>query len=141
MRAVLDRCVALKTVLPEADTPKAVRLLNEFRAGLHELLAPDVFPVEVAHALAKAERRGIIPPPRGAKRLAAVLRGAPELHPYLPLLPRAYAIASAARIGVYDCLYVALAERLGCELVTSDARLSRSLRPSFPFIVDLASLP
>ena len=64
MRAVLDSCVALKTVLPESDTTKAVRLLNESRAGLHELLAPDVFPVEVAHALAKAERRGIVPPPR-----------------------------------------------------------------------------
>src|SRR5437764_60851 len=49
MRAVLDSCVALKTVLPETDTPKAVRLLNEFRVGLHELLAPDVFPVDVAH--------------------------------------------------------------------------------------------
>jgi predicted nucleic acid-binding protein len=40
-----------------------------------------------------------------------VLRNRPDLHPYLPLLPRAFAIASAARIGVYDCLYFALAER------------------------------
>src|SRR5207302_4947617 len=129
-----------KTVLPETDTPKAVRLLNEFRLGLHDLLAPDVFPIEVAHALARAERRGIIKPPLGARRLAAVLRNAPQLHPYLPLLPRAYAIASQARIGVYDCLYVALAEREGCELVTADLRLLNTLKPTFPFIVDLASL-
>jgi putative transposase len=38
-------------------------------------------------------------------------------------LPRAIAISSAVRIGVYDCLYVALAEREGCEFVTADARL------------------
>lgn len=51
--------MALKPVLPEIDTPKAVRLLNEFRVGLHELLAPDTFAVEVAHALTRAERKGI----------------------------------------------------------------------------------
>ena len=48
---------------------------------------------------------------------------------------------AVARIGVYDCLYVAQAEREGCELVTSDARLLRSLQPRFPFILDLVSLP
>ena len=37
MRAVLDSCVALKTVLPEVDTPKAVRLLQEFRIDLASL--------------------------------------------------------------------------------------------------------
>jgi predicted nucleic acid-binding protein len=141
MRAVLDSCVAIKTVLPEVDTPKAVRLLNEFRLGLHDFLAPDIFPVEAAHALAKAERRGIIMRPQGAKRLAAVLRNVPHLHPYLPLLPRAYSIASHARIGVYDSLYVALAEREGSYLITADVRLLNTLKPTFPFIIDLASLP
>src|SRR5205823_1960221 len=110
MREVLDSNVAIKTVLPEPDTPKAVRLVNEFRRGLHDLLAPDIFPVEVAHALVRAERRGIITPRFGSKRLAAVLKNPPQFHSYLPLLPRAYAIASAARTGVYDALYVTLAE-------------------------------
>jgi predicted nucleic acid-binding protein len=45
------------------------------------------------------------------------------------------------RIGVYDCLYVALADREGCELVTADDRLVRNLQHRFPFIVSLASLP
>ena len=56
MRAVLDSSVAIKWVLPEADTPKAVRLRNEFREGLHDLIAPDVFPIEVAHE-SRATRR------------------------------------------------------------------------------------
>lgn len=141
MRVVLDNCVAIKTVLREPDTPKAVRFLNEFRVGLHELLAPDVFPVEVAHALTKSKRRGLIRPPVGAKRLAAVLRNAPRFFPYLPLLPRAYQISSRARIGVYDCLYVALAEREGCELITSDRKLINALGPIYPFIMQLSSLP
>ena len=114
MKYVLDSCVALKWVLPEPDTPKAVRIRTEFLAGGHELLAPDIFPVEVAHALARAERRGVIRPPIGAHRLRNILADSPELHSYLPLLPRAFAMASQARIGVYDCLYVVLAEREGC---------------------------
>ena len=44
------------------------------------------------------------------------------------------------RIGVYDCLYVALAERRKCKLVTADDRLVNNLRPHFSFIVALASL-
>ena len=140
MKAVLDSCVAVKTVLPEVDTPKAVRLLNEYRVGLHELLAPDVFPIEVAHALSRAERRNVIRPPLGTKRLAAALRNAPVLHSYLPLLGRAYALSSQARIGVYDCLYVALAEREGRALVTSDQRLLNALGGRFTFLVDLAAL-
>ena len=38
-------------------------------------------------------------------------------------------------------IYVALAEREGCELVTADARLLSNLKLTFPFIIDLASLP
>ncbi len=44
----------------------------------------------------------------------------------MPLLPRAVELSSQRRIGVYDCLYVALAEREGCELVTADDRLVRT---------------
>lgn len=35
MRYVLDSSVAIKWVLPEPDTPKAVRIRNEARSGLH----------------------------------------------------------------------------------------------------------
>jgi predicted nucleic acid-binding protein len=141
MKYVVDSNVAIKWVLPEPDSDKAIRLRDEFRLGIHELLSPDVFPVEVAHALARSERRGVILQGEGLKKLNDVLNHLPGLHPYLSLLPRAFAIASSARIGVYDCLYVALAEREACELVTADVRLLNSLTPTFPFIIDLASLP
>ena len=58
-RFVLDSAVALKWVLPEIDSDKADRLRDDFRNAVHELLSPDVFPVEVAHSLTRAERRGI----------------------------------------------------------------------------------
>jgi predicted nucleic acid-binding protein len=57
------------------------------------------------------------------------------------LQPRNYEISSQARIGVYDCLYDALAEREGCGLLTADDRLVRALQPTYPFITPLSSLP
>ena|SRR5579884_2744846 len=141
MRLVLDSCVALKWVLPEADSATALRLRDDARAGRHDLLAPDILSVEVAHALARAERRGLIPTGLAAPYLASVMTVPVALSSYLPLLDRALAIASSARIGVYDCLYVALAEQDGCPLVTADDRLVRTLSAQFPFIVPLASLP
>lgn len=54
---------------------------------------------------------------------------------------RAFAISSQHRIGIYDCLYVALAEREGCDLITPDDRLVKVLQSHCPFVIPLSSLP
>lgn len=141
MKYVLDASVALKWVLTEPDAAKALQIRADFQTALHELLAPDIFPVEVSHALTRAERRGLIAVGDADRHLLNILSTAPRFHPTLPILRRAVSISSAARFGVYDCLYVVLAEREGCELLTADTRLAANLRPQFPFITDLASLP
>jgi predicted nucleic acid-binding protein len=142
MRYVLDSCVAVEWFLSEPDSARAIQLRDEFDQQVHEFLAPDVFPMEIAHALSRAERRGLIQPPDGSKYLSDLLAYLPELHPSLILLPRAYELSSSQmRIGVYDCLYVALAERERCNLVTSDTRLVNGLQPMYPFIIALGALP
>jgi predicted nucleic acid-binding protein len=67
MRYVLDSCVAVKWVLPEADSQKALALRDDYLNGTHELIAPDVFKVEVAQAIRTAQlnagpcvRRGLV---------------------------------------------------------------------------------
>jgi predicted nucleic acid-binding protein len=140
MRYVLDSCTGFKWLVVEQDTDKARQLRDDYRQAIHELIAPDVFPIEVSHALTRAERQGRITTAQGAQLMADMLNTLPQLFPSLPLLPRAYQISSAARIGVYDCLYVALAEQEGCELVTTDMRLITNLGSQFSFIVPLSSL-
>jgi predicted nucleic acid-binding protein len=140
VRYVLDSCVAVKWFLAEPDSAKAIQLLDDFSRQVHELSAPDVFPVEIAHALSRAERRGVLHPPEGSQHLSDLLAYLPTLHPSLTLLPRAFEISSHARIGVYDCLYVALAEREACELVTGRTRLMNSLLPFYAFIRSLDSV-
>ena len=141
MKYVIDSSVAFKWVVPEPDSDKADRLREDFRNAVPELLAPDVFPVEVGHALTRAERQRRITVGSAVPQLLNVLSTPPAFHAYLPLLLRACTISSQARIGVYDCLYVALAELEGCEVVTADGRLIANLQPQFPFIVPLSSFP
>jgi predicted nucleic acid-binding protein len=141
MRYVLDSSVAFKCAVFEVDTDKALLLRDDFRNAVHEFIAPDVFPIEVVHSLTKAERQRRLTPVQGAQALLDLLQTLPQLFPIVPLLPRAYAISSQARIGAYDCLYVALAEREGCPFITADDRLVKNLQTQFPFILSLASLP
>jgi predicted nucleic acid-binding protein len=60
MKYVLDSNVALKWTLPEPDSPKARQPRHGFLQAAHELLSPDAFEIEVAHALTRAERQGKI---------------------------------------------------------------------------------
>jgi predicted nucleic acid-binding protein len=55
MKCVLDANVALKWVLRERDSDKSRQLLVDYQQQIHDLLAPDIFPIEVAHALRGCE--------------------------------------------------------------------------------------
>lgn len=141
MKYVLDSNLGVKWVLDEDLSEKARSVRDEFLRGLHELLAPDVFMVEAAHALTRAQRQGRITPGEVDDLITDLMATPPDFHPHTPLLSRAIAISVQARHGVYDCLYVALAEREGCALLTADTRMINSLQPTFPFITALESLP
>ena len=141
MKYVIDCSTAFKWVVTEPDSPKAIRLRDDFRNAALDLLAPDLFPTESASALLKAERMGRIGSGDGAVFFANLLNTLPILHAAIPLLPRAYEIAYHHRASIYDCLYVALAERERCEFVSADDKLVKKLQPSFPFVIALSSMP
>jgi predicted nucleic acid-binding protein len=141
MKYVVDASVALCWVIPRPLMPKAVRLRDEYQRQIHELIAPTVFLDEVAGALTKAERQKDIAVGQAIPLYAKVLNSPPVLIAHASLIARAMEISSQTRSGYYDCLYVALAEREGCELVTADQKSINNLAPYFPFIVPLASMP
>jgi predicted nucleic acid-binding protein len=140
MRYVLDASVAVCSVVSRPLTSKALRLRQDYQRGVHQLLAPSIFSAEAASALTKCERQKIIPVGQALPLLDDILSDLPQIHPYEPLLRRATAISSRTRAGLYDSLYVALAEREGCELVTADERLLNCLGQQFPFVIPLSSL-
>jgi predicted nucleic acid-binding protein len=116
---VVDASVALKWFFAEEDSERA----DELAKREPNLRAPALLLTEVANALWRLHRRGLL------ERDVAmtILREAPryfrEIADAGPLLGRALDIALAFDHPVYDCLYVALAERRGERLVTADRRL------------------
>lgn len=71
--------------------------------------------------------RGTLTEQRFATAVAHLQQLGFERVPTLRLVPRAFELR--ANVGAYDACYVALAESLGCELVTVDGRLATATGP------------
>ena len=138
MKYVLDASVALKWVLDEPDVDRALFLRKEYEVlEQTELIAPDIFPVEIAHVLSKGFRQGKLSASEADAHLGNILTSMPKLRPYFGLLPRAFAIAQETRTGVYDALYIALGEAENVPVVTADKRLAK-----LPYnVIDIDALP
>ena len=122
---VVDASVAIKWHLTEIHSAAAARLLQD---GAPELHVPDLVFPEVGNVLWKKVRRGDLTEDQ-AREIAHLLALAPlEVHPAAPLLEAALEIANKTGRTAYDSLYVALALKLGCRLVTADARLHNALK-------------
>jgi predicted nucleic acid-binding protein len=141
MKYVIDTSVDIKTYVQEQDSAKAVALRNDYHQGVHELIAPDIFPTEMCNVLVILERAGKIKSGDADVFFQHFLNGVPPLFQALPLLPRALELAKQFRQTVYDCLYVALAEREGCEFVTADDKLVNAVQPALPFVIALSNIP
>lgn len=92
-----------------------------------ELSAPDLVDVEVVSVL----RRRWLAKKVTARRFAEAVEDLSMLpadrYPVLPFMHRAYELR--ANVSAYDATYVALAELLGCALVTADQRLASAPGP------------
>jgi predicted nucleic acid-binding protein len=141
MKSVLDASVGIKWALIEKDTDKARRLRDTYRLGQHLLIAPDWFIAEVMNTLGKAAARKQISAADARQAYADILQDAPVWHPTLPLLDEAFKLSLLHRRAVYDCLYLALAIREQCQLITADDALVRQLQPIYGCLVALSSLP
>jgi len=138
MTCVVDASIAVKWVIPEELSDRADRL----RAGYDEMLAPDLLLTEVANALWKKTARREILPVEADGAFALVVESGIDLRPTAPLLARAMQFARRLNHPVYDCVYLALAERERASFITADRRLLRRVsarRLRLP-VVDLRSL-
>jgi len=119
---VLDASALIDVLL---DQPNKAAVLAHLEQQIH---APAHQPVEVLSALARLKRAGAIDESVAREAIAEVQDLVQELViPDQWLLRRALELDG--RLRVVDALYVALAERLGCPLVTTDRRLADSNPP------------
>lgn len=113
---VLDASTALEALLYEGPSREIV--------GAELLEAPHLIDSEVVHGLLKRQRAGRIDAGQAGATVQLWRRIGITRHPVDTLLDRVWALRD--NVTPYDAAYVALAERLGCTLVTADARLSRA---------------
>ncbi len=141
MRYVVDSSVAARWVIPEIDSDRALRLLDAHVQGVHELVAPDWFLAEVANMLGKAAAmRGLLTADEARQGFTAIHAQIALLFPAAALVAPALELAIRYRRAVYDCLYVALAEREQRQLVTADQALVNQLARDLPFVTSLSGI-
>lgn len=102
------------------------RARNEVRSG-GALAAPDLVDVETVAVLRKRWMAGTISDQRFVEAIDDLEAIELERYPALPLMRRSYELR--ANLTAYDATYVALADVLGCELLTGDRRLGRAPGP------------
>ena len=116
MTFVVDASVAVKWILPESGS-SAAAALRELNA---DLSAPSLIAVEVGNALWKAVRRGSVTRSEALEGFEAALISLQSLIPIEELRVRALTLAIELRHPIYDCFYLALAQRENALLVTAD---------------------
>jgi len=120
---VVDASIAVKWVIPEVFSDKADRV----RDHPDDILAPDLLLLEVANALWRKTEAREISAREADAALEIVRQSGVDLRSTPPLVPRAMELARRLGHPVYDCIYLALAEREHATFVTADQRLLRRL--------------
>jgi predicted nucleic acid-binding protein len=119
MTLVVDASVAVKWVMPESGSTAAAAL----REDDSHLIAPAIVIAEIGNALWKKTSRGEIEKREAISAFHLAVSHFAELIPLDDLHQTAFELAIALRHPIYDCFYLALAERERCALVTADAKL------------------
>jgi predicted nucleic acid-binding protein len=79
----------------------------------------------MCQVLWKAARFRGLPPEQAMQLLIDLVAFPLFVTPLSELLPRALALSLVSDLAVYDCIFIAMAERLACPLNTVDERQSQ----------------
>ena len=119
MIVVVDASVAAKWILAEADSDRAAAL----RSPADDFIAPSLVLAEIGNAICKAALRRDVDAQDATDMLQIAAAHYARIVPLDELGIRAIELAIELRHPIYDCFYLALAERERAPLVTADGRL------------------
>ena len=122
----MDASVAVKWLVAEEHSATAKRLIG----GPYELHAPRLLASEVANALWRKARLDEIDRHTAGSIAEAIPETPLRWSEDEQVTAQATRLALALDRPVYDCVYLALAQRIRCRLVTADARFARALAPT-----------
>ncbi len=123
MKAVVDTNVVAYLVLGTAGFAEEARTCFE---TVSAPLAPAHWDAEVTNVIWMAMRAGVLPAEEGPVRLGLARRLGIETIPTATLCQGALMRAVTSGVSVYDTLFVELAARARCPLVTFDKAVLRA---------------
>lgn len=129
MMWVIDTSALIRLYVPDGPLHSEVETaFNRAASGAELVLAPELLLAEAANVLLRKRRRGEL----SAQELGELLQALGSLPirfcGHADLILPACALAEAHGLSVYDALYLALAERHGAQLITSDDALDKVAR-------------
>ena len=126
MNLVVDASVAVKWLVDEEGSEAARQLMLTD----HMLYAPRLMASEVGNALINKVRRGLIDS-QTARLLSSHISQMPvNWSEDESISADAVRIAISLGRPVYDCVYMALAHRVGGQVVTADSRFANAIEPT-----------
>lgn len=134
-RVCIDANLALKLVLGEDDSPRALMLWRDWIESETQIVAPPLLAYEVTSVLRSKVHRGVLTVAAGDEAFALIhTQGIAYLAP--PALHRrAWELAKRfVRPNAYDAHYLALAEILDCPFWTADERLYNAVKEQLPWV-------
>jgi len=141
---VVDASIALKWILNETDSSKALTLLADWNDREIEVYAPSLLVYEVTNVLYRRVRKGEMPFYDARRGLTEIIYKVVEIEfPEDPAF-NIRAMELGQKFGLpaaYDAHYLALAESKECELWTADTRLWNSIRGNLDWLRWLDDYP
>jgi predicted nucleic acid-binding protein len=117
---VIDASVVAHALAEDGEEGELARSLLAREPDLH---VPHLLDLEVASFLRRRTAAGRLDIERARRAFESLQLMPARRYPHGPLLPRIWELRE--NVTPYDASYLALAEQLGCTLVTSDTRLAR----------------
>ena len=139
---VVDTSALIQAYLKDSESLRAVSLLytlfEDPPARLHVL---EFGIVKCVNIMWKRVTFGGMALPDMQKALVSLEATPLSIHPLISLLPRALEIGVDYRLAIYDSLYLALAKKLRCPLITVDVRQSAAAAGSGLSLKSLMDFP
>jgi len=132
---VIDASVALKWQFKdESETETAILMLTDFIEGKISIFSPTLFAYEIVSAVYVAVSRNRITENEGIEIIRDILGIGIVLADFSGLEEDTFRMAKRYRKSVYDCAYLALAQKEGCKFFTGDKRLFNSIKNDLSFV-------
>ena len=133
--SVLDASVVLKWFVDEEGSDRALDIRREFIEGKREIAAPDLLIYEMSNVLS-------LHPGFAENEVILAMHsiwdiGISIVTPTKSLIERTIKLSKQYGITAYDSSYIALAEELGYDFLTADAKLLKKITSKNPSILSV----